>query len=361
LADKRDETTGALLFDLWKEKKLQPQQQPQIEASGDMGWQGKGSGRSHASLSGHAALVASKTRKPASRTTLAKCCGFCRSFHKRRPVEEQPPEHECVKNHDGSSGSMEPKATAQMVVDLHRNHQVLVKTLTTDDDSSVKAKAKWSDADHMLNRGTTTKPTITNSKGNEVERPDHGALPRDVPEPGFLADPNHRKKTLKGELCGLVNKKVAKRCTLTCCDCVRLSTNFACMARTLVNKPVDQFERCGKAVLEHHFDNHEHCDDWCRRKDQTIDERQQSAKRCHCKTRDVKPHSLLQSRTARFATRAALSEVGHGMDTLLNESLNNSIAWLAPKNKVCSATLSLRNRVDLAVIINGIGLKKLLD
>ena len=36
LADKRDEMTGALLFDSWKEKKLQPQQHPEIEASGDI-------------------------------------------------------------------------------------------------------------------------------------------------------------------------------------------------------------------------------------------------------------------------------------------------------------------------------------
>jgi len=168
-ANKTDATTGSLLFDLWKEKKLQPHQCPQIEASGDMGWQGKGSGRSYTSLSGHAALVASKTRKPVAKTMLAKCCSICRSFYKRRPVEEQPPEHECVKNHDGSSGSMEPKAMVQMVVQLHRDHHVLVKTLITDDDSSVKAKAKWSNADHMLNHGTTTKPTIMNSNGREVE------------------------------------------------------------------------------------------------------------------------------------------------------------------------------------------------
>ena len=130
------------------------------------------------------------------------------------------------------------------------------------------------------------------------------------------------------------------------------------MARTLSEKPVDQFERCGKAVLEHHFGNHEHCGNWCRHKDQTQEQQQQSTKHYRCKIRDAKLHSLLQSKIARFVTKDALLEVGHGMDTLMNESLNNSIAWLAPKNKVCSTTLSLRNRVDMAVIINGIGLKQ---
>ena len=58
---------------------------------------------------------------------------------------------------------------------------------------------------------------------------------------------------------------------------------------------------------------------------------------------------------ARFITLDALKEVQHGSDTLLNESLNNTIAWLAPKNKTYGSTQSLLNRVSIAICISTLG------
>ena len=148
-----------------------------------------------------------------------------------------------------------------------------VNKIITDDDSSIKAKLKWSNADQRQKTyeatGEYKTPTIVNSKGNIVPRPDHGELPSNIPEPIFMADPNHRKKTLKGELYRLVKKKKADRLTMTKCDCVRISTNFAYMVRTLYDAPQHEYEDRGNAVLEHHFDNHQHCGAWCRRKTAT--------------------------------------------------------------------------------------------
>jgi len=42
----------------------------------------------------------------------------------------------------------------------------------------------------------------------------------------------------------------------------------------------------------------------------------------------------LPFRNARFTTLKVPKEVSHGMDTLVNESLTNTIVWHAPKNKV---------------------------
>ena len=42
--------------------------------------------------------------------------------------------------------------------------------------------------------------------GNIVARPEKGMLNKDIPEPSFLADPNHRCKTLGKDLYNLKKK-----------------------------------------------------------------------------------------------------------------------------------------------------------
>ena len=44
------------------------------------------------------------------------------------------------------------------------------------------------------------------------------------------------------------------------------------------------------------------------------------------------------------------------MDTNINESFNNTFAWLAPKNKVYCGTQSLINRLSMGIGIQGLGL-----
>ena len=58
---------------------------------------------------------------------------------------------------------------------------------------------------------------------------------------------------------------------------------------------------------------------------------------------------------SRFITLEALLEVAHNMDTLVNESLNNTIAWVAPKNKIYCGTISLSIRIAIAVGITSVG------
>lgn len=52
-----------------------------------------------------------------------------------------------------------------------------------------------------------------------------------------------------------------------------------------------------------------------------------------------------------------LADLAHGMDTNCNESFNDAMAWLAPKNKVHCGTVSLRNRLSMAIGIVSMGLK----
>lgn len=66
-------------------------------------------------------------------------------------------------------------------------------------------------------------------------------------------------------------------------------------------------------------------------------------------------YELLQKTISRFITLEKLEEVVHGLDTQVNESLNNTISITAPKNKVFCGTQSLSNRIAIAVGIASIG------
>lgn len=59
---------------------------------------------------------------------------------------------------------MEPDAVLQMHVWLCK-HQVIVDKFIADDDSSIKAKLKWNNENHVLNSDTTTMPAIGDSAG----------------------------------------------------------------------------------------------------------------------------------------------------------------------------------------------------
>ena len=183
----------------------------------------------------------------------------------------------------------------------------------------------------------------TKDREFEGKRPDHGELPAHIEEPMFVADPNHRKKTLKGDLYRTLAKPKAQRCGLTKVDVLRIATNYAYMMRTLTSIPKEQWLEAALAVLEHHFDNHEHCGKFCQRKNMSEEQRRLSDKIYRCKTTDKDLYDYLANVLARFITIEALEEVGHGGDTQVNESLNQTITWYAPKNKTYAGSVSLLN------------------
>jgi len=350
------------LFALWKSAVANPnaemlprQHYPKLNLSADMGWQRRSSGNAYNSNSGHAVLVEQTTRHPVIRSIKSKLCAVCQGQKRSKKITE----HQCFINHDGSASSMEPLAVLEMVVRLFDDFKVETAHVIADDDSSMKAKLKYSNADFMVMNNLDKPPTIINSNGNEVVRPDKGRLPRYMLEPIFWHDPNHRKKTLKGELYGQLKKRKASREGLTRCDILRITTNFAYMVRTLHHKSSDaEFVEAGKAVVEHHFDNHECCGKWCRRKDMTNEEKAECPKVYRSKEKDATLYKHLTATMARFISLSALREVGHGMDTQVNESLNNTFSWCAPKNKTYCGTVSLSLRIAIATSIHTIGTER---
>jgi hypothetical protein len=193
------------------------------------------------------------------------------------------------------------------------------------------------------------------NKGKMQARPDKGKLPADVPEPLFVADPNHRRKGLTGELIKLDISKVDIKATMTRMDSTRLGKNFGYIAHTLQSRLEEGYEEAAKAVLEHHFDSHEYCGDWCKRKNKTAQQRKTAGKYYRCKERDAKLYVILQDKISCFVTKDKLIEMAHGLDTNMNEAFNQICTWFAPKNKVYAGAYSLNNRISFAVGINSIG------
>jgi len=355
--DNRVDDDGVSLYEKWKDGRLdEPEKYPTITASTDVAWQQRACGRQCNSCSGHCLFVGQLTRKPIAKQIYSRSCSICKGFYRKHEVTEAVPEHDCVKNYDGSSGSMEPMAVLEMHTRLHDDKSVVVGRIVTDDDSTIKAKLKHSNNTWMEKNNTTIKPRIINSNGNEVVRPDYGEIPGHMPEPSFDADPNHRKKLVGKVLWALASKNVKDKKTMTKCDAMRLQRYYSFMARQLKYKSTDEeMLKSAQAVLEHHFDNHECCGDWCVRKDQTDDQKKEKKKFYRSKEEDMDLYVYLKDVLSRFVTLQALKEISHGYDTLVNESLNNSIAWLAPKNKVYASTVSLAMRIGIALCINTLG------
>ena len=333
---------------------------PVVKVGMDMGWNNRGgSGRKYDSKSGHAILVGFFTRKAIQWSIKSRHCSYC-LYVQRKGIENKP--HVCLKNHEGSAGSMECQALLDMVTNLFDEYKTEVGLVITDDDSTMQAQCKWSNEDYMKNNNLTevpivgwTKPRSANSQPKPIFRTS-GSLRGDIPAPDFFADPAHRKKTLRNELWTLLKKGKFGSYGMHEGDIVRLELNFIYMVRQLSDLPESEYEKRGKAVLEHHFDNHEYCSEkWCKRKSETEEQRSLSTKQYRCKVKNKNLYLSLKSVVDKYVTKERLVECAHGSDTQVNESMNNTISWFAPKNKTYSGSLSLQIRIGMAVAINILG------
>jgi hypothetical protein len=90
-----------------------------------------------------------------------------------------------------------------------------VKDICIDDDASTRSMLSWSNRDYMTNNNTLEIPMVPKTKGINKgklqKRKDQGRLTGHIPEPSFLADPNHRRKVLTGELVALADAKKASQ------------------------------------------------------------------------------------------------------------------------------------------------------
>ena len=100
---------------------------------------------------------------------------------------------------------------------------------------------------------------------------------------------------------------------------------FGYMARTLKDLEPTQYVAAAEAVLKHHFDDHDRCGGWCRRKDETLEQREISKLYYRSMEKDKPLHDLLEEKLSRYITHERLVDIAHGMDTNRNESFNNTV------------------------------------
>ena len=132
----------------------------------------------------------------------------------------------------------------------------------------------------------------------------------------FVSDPNHCKKLLTGELLLLVKATANKKLTMMKMDMIQIGENFAYTVRQLPRLMEDQYALAGLATLEHHFNTHDYCGNWCRRKVQTGEANKERFYRS--KTKDAVLYNKLQEIVEKYITVERLKEVSHGMDTNIN-------------------------------------------
>ena len=101
-----------------------------------MGWQKRGKG--HNSRTGHAAAMSLATGKVLDYVTKNKACRSCESAKR---TGRQPKQHDCRKNHSGSSKAMEASAAVELFTNVTKSN-VKFSTYAGDDDSTTELHLK---------------------------------------------------------------------------------------------------------------------------------------------------------------------------------------------------------------------------
>jgi hypothetical protein len=87
---------------------------------------------------------------------------------------------------------------------------------------------------------------------------------------------------------------------------MKLHRNFGYMVKQLKDVPEEEWCERGRAILEHHFENHQYCGEWCSRRNKTVSElqteRTSSGKYFHCKERDAAQYKVLKAIMDKYIT-----------------------------------------------------------
>ena len=137
----------------WVKQDKATRQQVKLTVSYDMGWQKRSSGNRYDSLSGHAFMIGALSRKIIHCVVTSKMCATCTAAENNDTVAK---EHKCPKNYAGSSKAMEADAALQSYIGLFNESEgaVALGHVIADDDSSMRAQLK-----HPRPRGKGNLPT----------------------------------------------------------------------------------------------------------------------------------------------------------------------------------------------------------
>ena len=356
-----------------------------------MGWQKRSSGNRYDSLSGHAFTIGANSKKNIYCMVSSKMCATCQSAEANGTIAR---EHKCPKNYSGSSKAMEADAALESYVSLFRENEgtIAFSHVIADDDSSMRAILR------------------------HPQRNGKGKLPEEIPAPEWYCDPSHRTKVVAKPFFALaIQPKSVSEATNV--DAGRIKKWYAYMIRDNRDKSFEQLKRAAEAVILHLFGIHTNCDEkWCRplriqnqkqalplpeatkypaamegqedhppspsspapsagsqtsskatvsRKSYEVDmnptdtnvtkEDHELEGYYRCKTKNAKLYKQFTKIYRQFTSEERLRECMHPYDTQLNEAMNTSVHRYAPKGRTYCSTMSLTNRVMIALGVRNAG------
>lgn len=298
-----------------------------------MGWPTKGSGRSYNSHTGFGCMMGAYTKKVVYSCILSRLCRICDTA---KSLGVTPRMHNCIKNCDCTSKRMESIAILRMVSSCPKFRKFVSDWIISDDDSSMRAILQHFDPD---------------------DPKDKGLLPDHILEPQFKADPSHRIKVVAKYFYLLKNQAAAKS-KMNAVTARRLKRSWGYMIRQNIDSPLDEFVTAAKAVLEHTFNNHEFCGDWCQGKRAIKEGKVYDNPRGYLskETEDgLKLYRQIGGITTKYGSEHYLDQSRHPFHTQSNEAIHQSQSTLTPKNKVFHSSRSFHYRNAITICTHNDG------
>ena len=302
-----------------KEKENNPENKKagvvEMAASYDMGWQKRGKG--HNSSTGHGAVMGLTTGKVMDYSTRCKSCRFCA---KAKAEGKQPTAHNCRRNHEGSSKSMESSVACELWNKAPLSN-IRYSVYIGDDDS-------------------TTLSQISEKVPYGVEK---------------WSDTTHAKRSLTSRLYNISEHSKFKDCSALSQKVINyLAKCFGyCVAQNKGNP--SQLKKSLAQIVPHAFGDHASCSSsWCRYHDNPTTYRHNDLP--HGK--DLHGEQLRNTLTQLFdeySTDTVVSKLAPCENSQRNESLNSVIGTKNPKTRYYGGSESSDFRVACGIAQVNIG------
>jgi hypothetical protein len=181
------------------------------------------------------------------------------------------------------------QGAVSLVVNLFSDETVFIGDFFSDDDAS--ARVVLHSVEDLIEAGKMKKEEWPryNGKG-AAKKPDNGKLPINHPLINFLADKGHRVQGYGKKYFALAALCKEKNLGCTKLDAKRMKRRTSWSLRIATKSMFDEFK---SVVLEHHFDNHEHCGGRCIAKGKTGEEKKKSSLRLCSKTKNAAMYEML--------------------------------------------------------------------
>jgi hypothetical protein len=264
--------------------------------------------------------------------------------------------------YDKSSKAMESMGSVKTVLDIWRDcPNAYVAAIVTDEDSTTRSKLshcllEMVAAGRMTEADRRYPPEKEGNLGRM--KPDKGELPMDHPIIIKHSDPIHFVKNYKGELFVLVYLPKGK--SETCkADALRLSRNLAYMLKQQIAKEnctFEDFMKAGEASFEHHWNNHEHCGDWCQALSWTAEEKEAKKGKFRDKEKNPKEYAQQLKVKEKYLSATRMRRCFHDFCNNKTEQLHGFVVNVfLPKRSYFCRTICGRARTYLATSVDSLG------